>query len=69
MFNTGSWPTLKSVVESADSGLELVDSSADSNADPAKCSVGIPVHIPTCTAFASFWQDIPKVNLQGVTIL
>ena len=31
MFLTGSWPTgMESVVESADSGLELADSTADS---------------------------------------
>ena len=40
MFNTGSRLTItKSVVELANSGLELADSSADSNADPAKVSV------------------------------
>ena len=36
MFNTGSWPTImKSVVNSADSGLEL----ADFNTNPAKVGV------------------------------
>ena len=25
--------------------------------------MGIHTHIPKCTAFASFWQDVPKVNL------
>ena len=40
MFNIGSRPTiLKSVVESAYSGLESADSIADSNADPAKVSM------------------------------
>ena len=38
MFNPGSRPTItKSVVESAESGLE----SADSNADPPKISVWV----------------------------
>ena len=38
MFNIGSWLTImKSVVaQSADSGLEPADSSAVSNANPAK---------------------------------
>ena len=40
MFNIGSLPTLmKSVVESTDSGLELADSSADSNTNPGKTFV------------------------------
>ena len=34
MFNTGSWPTImKSVVESADSGIDSVDSTANSAKD------------------------------------
>ena len=46
MFNTGSWPTImKSVVESADSGLESACSSADSFADPAKDGVWVRAFI------------------------
>ena len=42
MFDTGSGPTvMKSVVESADSGLELANDSTDSNADPAKVVVSV----------------------------
>ena len=41
MFNTCSRLTvMKLVVESMDSGLELADYSADSNADPAKSVCG-----------------------------
>ena len=37
MFNIGSQPTvMKSLVESANSGLESSDYNADYNADPAK---------------------------------
>ena len=40
MFNTGSRPTItKSVIESADSGLESADSSPDCNTDLAKVGV------------------------------
>ena len=42
MFNIGSWLTvMESVVESADSGLEAADYSADSNANPAKFDVWV----------------------------
>ena len=47
MFIIGSQPTLrKSVVESANSGLESADSSADSKADPAKVSVWVRAFTP-----------------------
>ena len=37
MFNTGSWQTItKSVVEFADSGTELANSTTDSAANPAE---------------------------------
>ena len=39
MFNTGSRPTITKLV--VDLGLELVDSSADSNADPAEVKVWV----------------------------
>ena len=43
MFNIGSrWQTImKSVLESSDLGLELSDSSANSNADPAKVGIWV----------------------------
>ena len=42
MFNIGSWPTvMKSVVESANSGLESANFNADSNADPEKKSLHV----------------------------
>ena len=42
MFNTGSQLTITQlVVESADSGLELVESSDDSDVDPAKVGVWV----------------------------
>ena len=42
MFDLGSRPTIiKSEVESAASGLELADSSADFNADPLKLGVWV----------------------------
>ena len=42
MFNTGSQSTgMKSVVESADSGLESADYSADSKTDSSKVSLWV----------------------------
>ena len=42
MFNTGSWPTgMESVVESANSGLESADSTADSAKNPLKISLWV----------------------------
>ena len=42
MFTTGSRPTItKSVVESADSGLESTNSTTDSAADPVKISLWV----------------------------
>ena len=42
MFNTGSRPTItKSVVESADSGVESADSITDSAADPVKIGLWV----------------------------
>ena len=47
MFKKGSQPTItKSMVESADSGLESAKSSADSNADPPKISVWVGAYGP-----------------------
>ena len=40
MFNTGSWPTItKSVVESADSGIELANSTIYSAANTLKIAL------------------------------
>ena len=42
MFNTGSRPSItKSVVESADSGIESANSTANSAANPLKISVWV----------------------------
>ena len=42
MFNTGHRPTITiSVVESANSGLESADSTANSTTDPAKVGVWV----------------------------
>ena len=42
MFNTGSRPTItKSVVESADSGIESANSTADSAANPLKIGLWV----------------------------
>ena len=42
MFNTGSWPTIEeSLVESADSGIESADSTANYTTDSAKVSVWV----------------------------
>ena len=42
VFIIGSqWTLIRSLVESADSGLELADSSANSSADPAKVDVWV----------------------------
>ena len=42
MFNTGSQPTItKSMVESANSGLESADSRGDFNANPAKVGLWV----------------------------
>ena len=48
MFIIGSQPT-KSVAKSADSALELADSSPNSNANPA--NVGEWVHASSCKVF------------------
>ena len=64
MFNTGSQQTvMKSGVESADSGLESANYSADSNANPAKVGACVRALSQTLlTACADNPQPYPTRN-------